>query len=150
MKVTDKIKEKFGTRIDITEKSSRRFFGAVAPSDAKEIVTYLFKILGARLSTISSVDSRAGIELLYHMTFDHEGLTVTVRTLVKKPELIIDSITPEIAGAEWIEREVSEMMGVNFKGHPNMQRLLLPDDWKEGEYPGRKKSFDSLAEGPLD
>jgi Ni,Fe-hydrogenase III component G len=150
MNVIDKIKDKFADKIDITEKNSRRFYGTVAPSDAKEIVTYLFKILGSRLSTISSVDSRAGIELLYHMTFDAVGLTVTVRTLVKKPELKIDSITNEIAAAEWVEREINEMMGVRFEGHPNMKKLLLPDDWKEGDYPYRKKSFDNEAEGPKD
>jgi len=40
--------------------------------------------------------------------------------------------------AEWIEREIHEMFGVNFKGHPNLKHLLLKDDWPEGNYPLRR------------
>jgi NADH-quinone oxidoreductase subunit C len=50
----------------------------------------------------------------------------------------IDSITPIFPGAEWIEREMWEMLGINFSGHPNLKRLLLADDWPEGKYPLRQ------------
>jgi len=41
-------------------------------------------------------------------------------------------------GALWIEREMHELLGVNFPGHPNLKKLLLPDDWPDGVYPLRK------------
>jgi NADH-quinone oxidoreductase subunit C len=148
MKTMDALKEKFGEKIKWETRSQRRVYAEVSQHDLKDIVVYMFKILGARLSTISSVDTRAGIELLYHMMADKGTLCLSVKTMVKKPELIIESITKEIEGAEWVEREVHEMMGVNFKDHPNMKRLLLPDDWKDGDFPYRKKSFDSEKEGP--
>jgi Ni,Fe-hydrogenase III component G len=148
MKAMDALKEKFGGKIEWNIRSPRRVYATVAQQDLKEIVLYIFKILGARLSTLTSVDTRSGIELLYHMLTDKGAVCLTIRTMVKKPELIIESITNDIQGAEWLEREVHEMMGVNFTGHPNMRRLLLPDDWKEGDYPYRKKSFDSEKEGP--
>lgn len=151
--VIEKVKEKFAEKLELEVKSARRAFANVAPQDAKEIVVYLFKVQGARLSTITSIDTRTGIELLYHMAVDGGSMILTVRTMVRKPELKIASITTEIDGAEWIEREIHEMMGVDFIGHPKMERLLLPDDWgslpadRQGEQPYRKQTFESESEG---
>ena len=50
------------------------------------------------------------------------------------PQLLADC--PQ---AEWIEREIWEMLGINFKGHPNLKRLLLAEDWPEDKYPLRNK-----------
>jgi NADH-quinone oxidoreductase subunit C len=147
MRAIDALQEKFGDKIELHVKSERRVYMSVPASEVKEIVTYMFTFLGARLMTISSIDSRAGIELLYHMMVEEGKVVLTVRALVRKPELKIASITPVIEGAEWIEREIHEMMGVDFEGHPNMKRLLLPDDWKEGDLPYRKQSFDGEKEG---
>ena len=55
----------------------------------------------------------------------------------EKPEM--ESITSIIKGAEWIEREIWELLGVNFKGHPNLKRLLLDKTWPEGKYPLRRE-----------
>lgn len=147
MSVINTIKEKFNTKIEIVQKNKRDHFASIAPSDAKEIVSYLFKIMNARLMTITSVDSRAGIELIYHMAFNNDGIVLSVKTLVEKPALIIDSVTSEILGAEWAEREIMETMGVTFKGHPNPKKLLMSDDWPDGDYPLRKKTFESQTEG---
>jgi len=57
---------------------------------------------------------------------------------VKKPDLEVDSIAPVIKGAEWIEREINELLGVTFKNHPDMKHLILPEDWPEGKYPLRR------------
>jgi len=40
------------------------------------------------------------------------------------------SITPDIPGANWYEREVFDLFGVRFAGHPDLQRIMLPDDWQ--------------------
>jgi formate hydrogenlyase subunit 5 len=40
--------------------------------------------------------------------------------------------------AEWIEREIQDLLGIRFDGHPNPKRLILADDWPEGVYPLRK------------
>jgi Ni,Fe-hydrogenase III component G len=50
----------------------------------------------------------------------------------------IESITPLIPAAEWIEREIHDILGIEIKNHPNMRRLILADDWPEGVYPLRK------------
>jgi len=146
MNVLEEIRTKFGNKVKILEKSRRRAYVDVSIDDAKEVVGYLFGTLGARMSIATGIDTRSGVEMLYHMAFDKYNIMVSVRTLAKKPELKVPTFTDIIPAANWIEREIHEMLGVDFIGHPNLERLLLPDDWKEGEYPFRKKSFDSEQE----
>ena len=101
---------------------------------------FLFKELSFRFSTASGIDTPLGIEILYHFSDDKSGKIITLRTLIKdKKEPKIQSITPIIKGAEWIEREIWELLGVNFIGHPNLKHLLLIDDWPEGKFPLRKE-----------
>jgi Ni,Fe-hydrogenase III component G len=148
MSVLEQIKKKFGN-IEINENNRKRIYISADNETAKAIVVYLFTELKVRLSTISGVDARAGVELLYHLAVDGEGLVITVRTTVAKPELEIASITPEVPAAEWVEREIREMLGVNFAGHPNPATLLLSDDWPDGVYPLRKQTYESERENEV-
>ena len=146
MNILEEIRTKFGNKVTIFVKSKKRVYVSVSINDAKDVIGYLFRILGARLSIATGIDTRIGIEMLYHMAFDKHDLMVTVRTMVEKPELKMPSLTDIIPAANWIEREIHEMLGVDFVGHPNLDRLLLPDDWQVGEYPFRKKTFESEKE----
>jgi NADH-quinone oxidoreductase subunit C len=146
MNIIEEIKNKYGDKTRIVEKSKRRVFVNVAQPDAKELVSWLFRDLKARFSIITGIDARIGVELIYHMAFDELGVLVSVRTQVAKPELVMPTLTDVIEGANWIEREIHEMLGVKFIGHPNLARFLLPDDWPEGEYPYRKKTYGSEQE----
>jgi len=147
MNILEEIRTKFGNKADILVKSKKRVYVSVSLDDAKDVISYLFRILGARMSIATGIDTRTGVEMLYHMAFDKHDLVVTVRTVVEKPELKMPTLTDIIPAANWIEREIHEMLGVDFIGHPGLERLLLPDDWQAGEYPFRKKTFDSEKEG---
>jgi NADH:ubiquinone oxidoreductase subunit C len=147
MSVVEQIKDRFREKVDIFEKSKKRTYVTASTKEVgKELVRYLFKDLGARMSIASGVDTRPGIEILYHMAFDKLDLIITVKVLVKKPELKMLSFTDFMEGANWIEREIHELLGVEFIGHPNLETLLLPDDWEPGVYPLRKKTFESEKE----
>jgi Ni,Fe-hydrogenase III component G len=146
MNIIEEIRTKFGNKVTILVKSKKRVYVSVSIDNVKDIVGYLFGILGARMSIATGIDARTGVEMLYHMAFDKHDLVVTVRTMAEKPELKMPTLTDIIPAANWIEREIHEMLGVDFIGHPNLERLLLPDDWQAGEYPFRKKSFDSEKE----
>lgn len=147
---TDLLKEKFGDRIEVITKSPRRVYVTVAAKeDTYEVIRFLFKELGARFSIASAIDTRSGIEVLYHLALDQDGVMISVRALAEKPEPSIRSLTDFLPGANWIEREMHEMMGVDFPGHPKLERFLLPDDWPAGVYPQRKKTFESTQENEV-
>lgn len=138
-----KIQESLGDRVAGWEELTRnRFYGAVA---AKHLVEAAHELLAAhrlRFITASGVDMRACVEILYHFSDDATGAVVTLRVSVPKDDLTVDSLVPLTKAAEWIEREIHEMLGVTFRGHPDPRRLLLSDDWPEGNYPLRRDTVD--------
>jgi NADH-quinone oxidoreductase subunit C len=141
MEISQQIKEVLGAKIkDWKQHSPKRAYISLDRSDIVEACRFLYKDMGFRFSTASAVQLSNGFELLYHFSNDKAGEFYTLRVSLagmEKPE--IDSIAKLFSGADWIEREIWELMGINFIGHPNLKRLLLDDDWPKDEYPLRKK-----------
>ena len=88
------------------------------------------------LSTITGIHNDDQIELLYH--FIHKTVAITLRTSLPLSNPVTNSITSIIPGATLYEREVHEMLGVDFKNHPELTPLLLPEQWPPKVYPLRK------------
>ncbi|MFQ6084971.1 MAG: NADH-quinone oxidoreductase subunit C [Candidatus Bathyarchaeia archaeon] len=77
-------------------------------------------------------------ELVYHVSSVSNKVLLTMKTQVPRDDPKVPSIISVLPGADWHEREMHEMLGVNFDGNPNVGiRVLLPEDWDEG-YPLRK------------
>ncbi len=139
MSVTDIVKEKLADRIlESYEHSPRRIYITVNPEDLRESARILFEDLKLRFSIATGTDTPESIELTYHFSCDSTGQFISLRVHLKdKDNPEVDSISGIMKGSEWIEREIWELLGVNFKGHPDLRRLLLSEDWPEGEYPLR-------------
>ena len=139
--IIKKIKEKFPGKVikKIVEKSDKRIYIHIDPAKVVEVTKYIFKDLGARFPIASGIDTPEGIEIFYHFAFDELGKMVTVCVLLDRENPEIETTCLEIKAAEWIEREIHELLGVNFKNHPDPRHLLLTDDWPEGDYPLRRK-----------
>lgn len=90
----------------------------------------------AGISAITGVDLGEAIELMYHVRI--HGVIVTIRTEVPKKDARVKSITDLISGANFHEREVADLLGVTFEGHPNQNRLILPESWPNNLFPLRK------------
>jgi NADH-quinone oxidoreductase subunit C len=75
-------------------------------------------------------------EVVYLLLNTNSGERLTVKTYVNEPELKLPSACPIWHGADWLEREVYDMFGIVFEGHPNFKRLLLPDAFES--FPLRK------------
>ena len=75
-------------------------------------------------------------EVVYLLLNTNSGERLTVKTHVNEPELKLPSACPIWFGADWLEREVYDMFGIVFDGHPNFKRLLLPDAFES--FPLRK------------
>jgi NADH-quinone oxidoreductase subunit C len=75
-------------------------------------------------------------QLSYHILSHALKERIRLRAMLDESEPSVDSITPVWAGANYFEREVFDLFGIRFAGHPDLRRIMLPDDW-EG-YPLRK------------
>ena len=133
--------------IKVFDKSPKRVYVEIRPDSIVQVASYIFKDLKARFNTASGVDLRNHMEILYHFLIEDINLLISLRVKLQKPKLEIDSLAPVFEGANWIEREMHEILGINFKGHPDLKRLLLPDDWPDGVYPLRRdyKEWDKNA-----
>jgi NADH-quinone oxidoreductase subunit C len=69
-------------------------------------------------------------QLSYHILSHAFKERIRLRTFIDEPDPSIDSIVPIWAGANFYEREVFDLFGIHFVGHPDLRRILLPDDWK--------------------
>ena len=141
MYMVDEVKQRLEDKIsDWYEHNPRRIYFTVNKKDIREVARILFKDLGLRFVTASGIDTPRGFEIVYHFSFDKSGQIFSVRTFIdgkQTPE--IDSLAVISPAFEWIEREIWEMLGIKFLGHPNLKHLLLIDDWPEGDYPLRCK-----------
>jgi len=124
--------------IEVFDKSPKRVYVEIRPDSIVQVASYIFKDLKARFNTASGVDLRYHMEILYHFLIEDINLLISLRVKIQKPKLEIDSLSLIFEGANWIEREMHEILGINFKGHPDLRRLLLPDDWPDGVYPLRR------------
>ncbi len=76
-------------------------------------------------------------EVIYHFLSLPHGRRIKVKARVPEDDPAIDSVTSIWQGANFMEREVYDLMGIRFKGHPDLRRILMPEDYDEG-YPLRK------------
>jgi len=92
-----------------------------------------------RLSTVTAVDrypAEPRFEMVYHLHSVERKQRVRLKCRLSGTDAAIDSVTSVWRGANWYEREVFDLFGIQFRNHPNLKRILMPDDW-EG-YPLRK------------
>jgi NADH-quinone oxidoreductase subunit C len=79
---------------------------------------------------LTAVDWKAGgLEVVARVESLGTGLGLTLKTRLG-PEASCPSLTGLFRGALWMERECYDLFGIRFDGHPDLRRLLLPDDWE--------------------
>lgn len=91
--------------------------------------------------------------LVYLLCHTDAAARLTVRTMLNEPDLQVPSATPLWEAANWLEREVYDMFGIEFTGHPDLRRILLPPPFTafplRKDYPlqgrGERHNFESLA-----
>lgn len=107
---------------------------SVAPAQVVPIVRVLKETQGyERLSAVTCVDwhpAEPRFEVVYqlHSLKHNQRMRLKVRVGGEKPTL--ESATGLYPSANWYEREVFDLFGVNFSGHPEMKRLLMPEYWE--------------------
>jgi len=116
----------------------------VDPSRVLEIVRWLHDDPAQRYDYLSDVtaveyrDLEQPLEVVWHLrSLPYRRFVRLKAELPRNRPLEIDSVWPVYRGADWLERECFDMFGIRFRGHPDLRRLLMWEQYREG-YPLRK------------
>ncbi|MCS7368465.1 MAG: NADH-quinone oxidoreductase subunit C [archaeon GBS-70-058] len=125
--------------LDYKFDGARSVFVSVDTGILHDVIRYLKdRYYLKHITTITGTDLGDSIELIYHLSPLDRRVLVNVKVRISRDNPHIPSIVPLLPGAVLYEREVHDLLGVIFDGHPSLERLILPDDWPEGVYPLRK------------
>jgi len=98
-------------------------------------------------------DAKDRFGVVYGLLNTRTGERLLVKTWVNEPDPALQSVVPLWSGANWLEREVFDMYGVRFEGHPDLRRILMPEEFASfplrKDYPlrgrGERHNFPVLA-----
>jgi NADH-quinone oxidoreductase subunit C len=116
----------------------------VRPERLRDVMQWLRDTAGQRYDYLVDVtaieyrDSERPLEVAYFLRALERRIDLRVKVeLDPAGALAVDSVTPLWNGANWLEREVYDMFGITFRGHPDLRRILMWETYAEG-YPLRK------------
>ena len=117
--------------------SAVKFRGEVTVTVRKEDITGICGFLKENLrynllTDVTAVDYQGEVPrfmMVYHLCSIPEKERLRLKAPVAESDPTIDSLVPLWNGANWLEREVFDLFGITFKNHPDLRRILMPDDW---------------------
>jgi len=81
------------------------------------------------LHCITAVDRKDNVELIYTFYSIKRHQCLTLKTRLANDDLNVESLAKYWKSADWLEREIYDLFGVNFLNHPDLKRILNPDGW---------------------
>lgn len=138
-----RLRDRFGAEgLLITDfRDNRRLI--VPPERVLDLLGFLKQACGFdMLADLTAVDylhypnARDRYGVVYVLINTVAGVRLIVKTFVNDPDPVLPSVFPLWKGADWLEREVYDMYGIGFEGHPDLRRILMPDAF--AEFPLRK------------
>jgi NADH-quinone oxidoreductase subunit B/C/D len=165
------LQERFGDGVLQTEHTSDMLTFHVEENRLKDVLRFLKTEATPRfrrLDDLTAIDESArrnrqeypDYTLVYHLLSFESASRLRLKVSLKGKEPTTDSVTDIWSSANWYEREVFDMFGIRFEGHPNLIRILMPHDWEghplRKSYPGRATKMepyilaDAIKHQPLD
>jgi NADH-quinone oxidoreductase subunit C len=132
LQILERVKNRFGDRVLETIDKKPDPFVVVDPGAIVEICRFLNEdpeLAMDCLSNQSGVDYKDRVEVVYHLfSYKHRhGAVLKVKLPRENPS--IATVESVWKSANWMEREIFDLLGVNFEGHSDMRRILMPEDW---------------------
>lgn len=138
----DKLKAAFGDAIGVgVFRDNQRV--TVRPERVYEALELLHRQCGfdflcdiAGIDYLGYPDATDRFAVVYALTNTATGERLFVKAFVNDPDPELPSVVPLWKGADWMEREVFDMFGIRFHGHPDLRRILMPEAFED--FPLRK------------
>ncbi|HZR11123.1 MAG TPA: NADH-quinone oxidoreductase subunit C [Myxococcales bacterium] len=132
--IQQRLTARFGERIGPLAPANKDAFLLVKPPDLVEICRFLKDepdLAFDCLMNLSAVDwpKKNQIEIVYHLFSYQKRHSFILKAQLDRAAPEIASLEPVWKAADWLEREQYDLMGVQFTGHPDLRRIMMPDDW---------------------
>ena len=129
-----RLTETFGDGAPWAARSYKRLYVSIEPELLYPVFDWMTEALpGFRFGTTTAMDLREGVGVFHHLLVNGTPLVITLKIVAPKPDPTVPSLAARVPAAAWIEREVADMIGVVFEGHPEPYRLVkaeaFPDDY---------------------
>jgi len=147
-KITEILKERFQEKI---KETSAQFGDATVAIDRDFLIdlskflmkeSYAYTML-LDMTCVDYLGDDLRFEMVYHLFSITNNDRVRIKVRLSEKDLKIDSLTPLWKNANWLEREIFDMFGVHFEGHPYLERLFMYDGFEghplRKDYPLRKR-----------
>jgi NADH-quinone oxidoreductase subunit C len=106
----------------------------IAPAKIASVCGFLkFDQQFVRVSSVTAVDwypREPRFEVIYHLHSVARNERIRLKCRLAGASAEIDSVTGVWRGADWYEREVFDLFGIRFHNHPDLRRILMPDEWE--------------------
>jgi NADH-quinone oxidoreductase subunit C len=157
--IARRLRDRFGDRVGDLDEGGRDPFLTVRADAIRDVCRYLkddHALAFDALSNLSGVDypTRDVIQVVYHLYSYRHRHAVTLKVDADRGAPVVQSVSGVWRTANWLEREAFDLLGVEFEGHPDLRRLLMPEDWpghplrkdfvEPEEYHGIRTSRESL------
>ncbi len=132
--IHERLVARFGSRIAGCDLKARDPWVAVEAAAVEEIARYLRddpELAFDALSNLTGVDWKVEnrLEVVYHLYSYRHRHSLVLRVSVPREAPQVPSVEGVWKAANWLEREAYDLLGIEFAGHPDLRRLLMPEDW---------------------
>jgi membrane-bound hydrogenase subunit beta len=132
--ITERMKE-FGT---VEQVRKNRITLKTVPDKLHVAIMTAQAVLGFdRLITISTLDNGGTFELLYHLIGPHR-IIISLAIDLPRDKPVTHTVSDLLPPAGIYERQIHDLFGISFEGHPGLKKVILNEDWPDNEYPLRK------------
>jgi len=160
--IVDRLRARFGGNIGDFDDKAGDPFVYVQPDAIDEVCGHLKNdeaLAFDVLSSLSGVDypKTSTIQVVYHLYSYRHRHMIVLKVNASRGDPVIRTVAGVWRAANWHEREIFDLLGVRFEGHPDLRRLLMPEDWvghplrkdfvEPKEYHGIKTSRESPIHG---
>jgi membrane-bound hydrogenase subunit beta len=133
-KIEERMKE-FGTVVKVRR---NRLTVKTVPGRLHDAITTMQAVLGFdRLITISTVDTGESFELLYHL-IGPDRIIVSLAVDIPRNTPVMPTTSDLLPPSGIYERQIHDLFGIVFEGHPGLTKVILNEDWPDNEFPLRK------------
>ena len=130
--IFERIKARFGDKVLEIVDAKPDPFMVVSPAAIVEIGQFArddSELAMDCLSNESGVDYKDHIEVVYHLFSYRKRHTAVLKVKLPRDNPSLPTLESVWHSANWMEREIFDLLGVNFIGHSDMRRILMPEDW---------------------